>query len=181
MLIGLSGKARVGKDTVAGYLEDHFGFKRVAFADSLKRACREIFHLSERQLYGDMKEVEDPFWHDTPRNILQMVGTECLRRGYEEDVWVRSLERTIQLGGGAEKNWVVTDVRFPNEARAVKSWGGKLVLVDRPDAPTIATNKHASETAMEAWGAWDYRLDNNQDLPQLYANIEIMMKELGGS
>lgn len=176
MIIGLGYKARSGKDTVADYLRVHFGFKHVAFADALKDACRAIFHLNEHQLYGDQKDVEDAYWKDTPRNILQRVGTECLRRGYDTEVWVKSLGHLITRD--LSSNWVISDVRFPNEALAVKGWGGVVVLVDRPNAPEIKTNQHASETSMESWGSWDYLLRNHGDLPELCAKVELMMKDL---
>jgi len=176
MIIGLGYKARSGKDTVAEYLWEHHGFKPTAFAYSLKQACMDIFGLTYDQMYGASKEIEDPYWQDTPRNILQKVGTECLRRGYSEDVWVKSLGKRIEKEKQA--NWIITDIRFSNEAIAVKQWGGILVKVNRPNAPNIATNQHASETSLEAFRGWDYILDNSSDLPQLYANIEIMMREL---
>jgi hypothetical protein len=176
MIVGFGYKARVGKDCAADYLCQHFGFQKTGFSEALKAACRVIFHLSEEQLYGDKKELIDEYWNDTPRNILQVVGTECLRRGYSQDVWVRSLGRKL---AGTNQNWVVVDCRFPNEANAVKSWGGKVARIDRPGAPGITTPKHVSETSMVDYTNWDYVLENPSDLPQFYANIEVMMKSFG--
>ena len=67
MIIGLGFKARSGKDTVADYLIENYGFKRLAFADALKEGCRHIFELNDEQLYGELKEVEDDYWGVTPR------------------------------------------------------------------------------------------------------------------
>lgn len=182
MIIGLGYKARSGKDTAAAYMHEHYGFTVVAFADALKSACREIFGLSQAQLYGDQKEVEDTYWHDTPRNILQKVGTECLRRGYRQDVWIRALGRKILQS--PSNNWVVTDVRFPNEADAVKSWGGKVVVVNRFPVSKrwswfrSARDRHASEVAMDKYRGWDYALDNTSDLPAFYDKVKTMMQHL---
>jgi hypothetical protein len=180
MILGLGFRARSGKDCAGEYLQKHFGFTQAAFADKLKKAAMLIFELSYEQVYGDLKEILDLRWNDTPRNILQKMGTECMRNGYAKDIWVRALEMRIRREG-IDNDWCVTDVRFVEEAHAIKRWGGKLVLVDRPGAPGIATNKHASETSMEAWDSWDYLLRNHGDLPELYANIEIMMKKLRGA
>ena len=79
MILGLGFRARVGKGEVAKRLVEKHGFVEGAFADKLKKACAEIFGLDHSQLYGDNKDKVDPFWRDTPRNILQKVGTECLR------------------------------------------------------------------------------------------------------
>jgi hypothetical protein len=175
MLLGVGFKARSGKDETGKYLQKHFGFTQAAFADKLKKAAMLIFELSYEQVYGDLKDVLDERWNDTPRNILQKMGTECMRNGYAKDVWVRALEMRIRKEG-INNDWCVTDVRFIEEADAIKAWGGVVVLINRPNLPAIATAKHDSETVMEAYTGWDYLLDNSSDLPQLYANIEVMMK-----
>jgi hypothetical protein len=175
IIIGLGFKARNGKGVTAAYLRSKYGFRHGAFADKLKEAAAKIFGLSYDQCYGDLKEVVDPFWNDTPRNILQKMGTECMRNGYRQDIWVKALERTILEGNTTSNKWAIEDVRFPEEAKAIKQWGGLLVRIDRPGAPRIATAQHASETAMESWDQWDYVLDNSGDLPQLYRNIDQMM------
>lgn len=181
MIIGLGFKARTGKGEVASWLVRRHGFIEVAFADALKRACVEIFGLTESQVYGDQKDRPDPFWNDTPRNILQKVGTECLRRGYRDDVWIKALEREIRDPASPETvdaDWVVSDCRFPNECEAIREWGGKLVRIERPDAPSIATGQHASETALERWCGWDYQLINNLTLDDLHAKVDIMLEVL---
>lgn len=178
MIIGLGYKARSGKDTVADYLVEHHGYMRRAFADSLKEACRAIFQLSDEQLYGSLKETVDEFWNTTPRDILQRVGTEALRVGYHPDVWVMSLKKFIQSSNCAD--WIISDVRFPNEAQAIKDLGGIVVRVDRDNRDGISAGyKHPSEISMDKYEAWDKVLDNNGDLPQLYANVEVMIKGLG--
>jgi hypothetical protein len=175
MIIGLGYKARSGKDSVADYLVEHHGYCRRAFADSLKEACRAIFDLSDEQLYGSQKEEVDPFWKTTPRDILQRVGTEAMRVGYDPDIWVMSLKKHIQSSNKA--NWVITDVRFPNEAEAIKEMGGIVVRVDRENRDRISSGyKHPSEISMDKYERWDKALDNNQDLPQLYANVEILLQ-----
>jgi hypothetical protein len=168
MLIGLGHLARVGKDAVGDYLVSYHGFKKTAFAESLKEACRVIFHLDDRHLHGELKEVMHPFWETTPRDILQRVGTEALRRGFDEDVWVKSAHLRIQRA--PTTNWVLTDVRFPNESEAIKSWGGQVFRIDRAERPDlIATNQHASETSMDSYDGWDGVISNVGTLNELYA------------
>jgi hypothetical protein len=176
MIVGLGFRARVGKGEVAKRLVEKHGFVEVAFADALKTACRIIFGLTNAQLYGDDKDCKDAFWDDTPRNILQKVGTECLRRGYRDDVWVKALERVIQR----EPTWdyVISDCRFPNEALAIQRWGGKLVLITRDDAPTIATKAHASETAMADWRSWDHIIQNDCTLGYLHIQTDMVVEDL---
>jgi hypothetical protein len=175
MIIGLGYKARSGKDTIADYLVRVHNFKRIAFADSLKEACRQIFSFTDAQLYGDQKEVVDPYWEVTPRYVLQRVGTECMREGYDKDIWIKSVDNKIK---GSGDNWVITDMRFPNEAEAVKRWGGYLIKVDRPTSgATGGIVAHASEFAMDSFEHWDYVIQNNVNIhAALYSKVEDMLE-----
>lgn len=168
-IIGLGYQARSGKDSVGEYLVQFHNFKQTAFAESLKEACRAIFHLDDRHLYGELKEVVHPFWETTPRDILQRVGTEALRQGFDPEVWVKSCQLRVKRNPTA--SWVITDVRFPNEADAIKSWGGQVFRIDRPVIPEdedIATKLHASETSMINYDRWDGVISNVGTLNDLY-------------
>lgn len=58
-LIGICGRARSGKDTIANILVKEFGFTRVALADPIKRAARDFFDLTWEQCWGDLKDTPD--------------------------------------------------------------------------------------------------------------------------
>jgi hypothetical protein len=179
MIIGLGFQARSGKDTVAQHLHTKKAFVQVAFADALKEGARAIFGLTDEQLYGDLKGEVDGFWDDTPRNILQKMGTECMRRGYRDDLWVKCVERVVKRN--PDLDFVISDVRFPNEAAAVKEWGGVLVRIDRPADSELsdAAKLHASETSMVDFDGWDHVIDNSGGLVDLYTEVEDLMQELG--
>lgn len=107
MIIAFLGKAGVGKDTAADYLVKKYNFTKVAFADPMKRFCREIFEFSDEQLWGpsEMRNAPDeryprgqirtlgdppgPWVTDylSPRYALQTLGTEW-GRGCFKHVWV---------------------------------------------------------------------------------------------
>jgi hypothetical protein len=148
MIIGFNGDAKAGKDTAASTLVHAYGFRRLAFADSLKIAARAIFGLTDAQLWGDKKDELEPFWGMTPRILMQRLGTECLRNGFSEDVWIKSLFKPI--ADQPHEHYVITDVRFENEARTVLEWGGKVYRIIRPGNDTRIG--HASETALDDWG-----------------------------
>jgi len=187
IIIGLGYKAQSGKDTVADRIvKKNPFFKKSAFAGNLKKACQAIFGLSNEQLWGHDKARIDPFWGVAPREIMQRVGTECLRKNFRDDVWVKSLEHDIV--SDYTRNHVITDVRFPNEAQAVKDWGGITVLVERNWLSSNPTGnkldgkalKHDSETAMDAYDGWDYTIDNNGTLEELFDKIEGMLNWVDG-
>jgi len=174
-IIGIGGKARSGKDTVGRFLIKRHGFRQTAFAESLKEACKAIFHLGDEHLYGALKETRHEFWKTTPRDILQRVGTEALRRGFDEQVWIKSVEYRIKKNPNV--SWVITDVRFPNEADVIKQWGGKVYLVTRPGIETaIATNQHASETSLDGYTGWDGVIENSKTIGHLYHTAREVMQ-----
>ncbi len=165
-IIGLGYKARSGKDTVAEVLE-RYGFKRTAFAKSLKEAVKAIFHFTDDHVYGELKEVHNEFWGTTPRDILQRMGTNAMRNNFRNDVWLKSVE--AEMLNDLDRDWVISDVRFPNEANMIQLLGGSVFRVDRPGIKSaIATTSHASETSMDGWGGWDGVIDNSGTLDDLY-------------
>jgi hypothetical protein len=192
MIIGIGYRARTGKDTIATYLDRWHGFLRVSFADSLKRCCQEVFGFSAVQLHGSSKETIDPYWGFSPRWALQTIGTELFREQIDPDIWVKSVLRRIERA--PEQNWVISDVRFPNEAEAIQAMGGFVVRVDRagvmtPRVPRALvgnmsflpenwrTKEHESEVAMRNWNKWDQVIDNNGTILQLYPQIEAMVED----
>ena len=176
MIIGLGYKARSGKDTVAGILQTYCGFQPVAFADSLKLACKEVFGFTYDQLHGALKDSEDPYWSQvtgqglSPRKILQLVGTEAFRKIIHPDIWIYSLKKRVEEL--KNPNIVITDMRFFNEVEAVKKWGGYAIKIDRPGLPLV--NQHVSEIELDAYYKWDYVLENDST----YDHLEIKVKEL---
>ena len=74
-IIGIAGKKGHGKDTVGNFLISFRGYKKLSFAEPIKKACQEIFMFTEDQLNGNDKENIDPYWNVTPRQVLQYVGT----------------------------------------------------------------------------------------------------------
>jgi hypothetical protein len=150
MLIGLVGKARSGKDTVANHLAKTHGFRRVAFADKLKEVCMELLDLSQDQCYGDLKEVEDPRYGKTPRWILQYIGTDVFRQ-IRPNIWVDLVVDRYETLIHGFHGLAVSDVRFPNEVEAIKLKGGFIWKTERTDhgGASGGIEGHASETSLD--------------------------------
>lgn len=181
-LIALGHKRRVGKDAAADYLERQHGYTRIGFATALKNAAREIYGFSDDQLYGAAKLEMDSDWGDTPAHILQLLGTECLRKGHRDDVWIRALRR--KLRAQPQQHFVIVDCRYPNEAAAVREWGGKLVKVIRPALGLVNDGRdsaHPSETALDDWMDWDTILVNGGTIEDLHKEVETWLSGLCGS
>jgi len=147
MIIGLSGYARSGKDTVAELLVLNYGFKRMAFADGIRQALlalNPILHDGHRlneivTMYG----WEVAKGKDEVRRLLQVMGTEVGRKLINEDVWVWRLFNQINT----DERIVIPDVRFPNEAKMIEQQGGDVWRINRHNHGAV--NNHVSERAMD--------------------------------
>lgn len=184
-VIGLSGYARSGKDAVGSVLSDLYGYQRLSFADNLRHALyrlnplvavgvdevRSLRDLVDSLGWERIKNVSDPEYG--PRPLLQRLGTEVGRQMFGENFWVEQTMKTIT--SQPDEHFVITDVRFPNEGRAVLDQGGFVVRVERPGIE--ATNGHASETAMDDW-KFDYVIENNAGLVDLQARVMEMLGDL---
>lgn len=113
----------------------------------------------------------------TPRLLLQLGGTEAGREVFGQCIWVEALFR--QINNSEQKFWVIPDVRFPNEAKAILD-NGFLYRIDRDLAGASGgTTKHASEVSMDNWTEWSSIIDNNGTFPELYAQVDRLVKENG--
>ena len=145
MIIGICGLIGSGKGTVADYLIDQHSFQKISFADKLKDAVAEMFDWPRSMLEGvtpqsrDWRERPDQFWSQelgrdiTPRYVLQVFGTECMRQGFYDGIWVSLVKKKIQEN--PHISWVIPDTRFPNEVDMIKSIGGQVWCVQRGDQP----------------------------------------------
>jgi len=184
-VIGLIGKKRSGKDTFAQVLVDEFGYRRVAFADPLRAVAlaADPYVRIEADEFGPVgftggaafsqqthcrlsTLVEFVGWERAKeardvRRFLQRLGSEGIR-SIAPTFWVDTALRTI---ADTDDPVVVTDVRFPNEANALRALGGTLVRIVRPGTDTA--DAHASETALDGY-AEDYRVNNAADVATLH-------------
>ena len=176
--IGLIGKARSGKDTIADYLNSQYEIIKAPFADNLKRRAKNDFDLTYEQLWGNEKEIIDERYNKTPRQILQIMGTDWFR-SIDSNFWIKENYRYINTIHSANINGIsITDVRFQNEADFVQEIGGYLIKVERTDRDKISNEIHASETELESIKS-DLVISNNGTLEELYAKVDIALIKLG--
>lgn len=183
-ILGLGVTAQVGKDTAADYIEANYpGAKRVAFADKVKQVAMMLFGLSWEQCYGevDIKEAVDPRWSITPREIMQGIG-EKMREIYP-DIWVDTVFYTTipELQEQGFDKFVVSDVRYPNEADKIQEHVGEVVKVQRKVGGVSVGANHSSETAMLDYDEDKYFaiVNNDGTLEDFFASIDILAEELG--
>jgi hypothetical protein len=179
MIIGLSGYAQTGKDTVAEHLTKHYGYKRVAFADPIRQALYKLdpkIRIDEMVGASLANAVDHMGWEEVKRlssdarELLQRLGTEVGREMFGQDFWVDQAFR----GVSRFNDIVITDVRFPNEYRAIKARDGIIIRIIKPG--TAAVNYHASETALDNH-SFDGTIVNDGSREDLYKKIDEIIKE----
>lgn len=181
MIIGLSGYAQTGKDTVAEHLISKYNYKRVAFADPIREALYRLDPILTDfpGLSGVSLAwiVDKGGWESLKQNsqearrLLQRFGTEVGRDMFGPDFWVNQGMSNVSK---FDKK-VFTDVRFPNEYRAIKAREGIILRIIKPG--TGAVNPHASETALDNF-SFDATIINDGSKQDLYNKIDKVIKEL---
>lgn len=169
MIIGISGFARSGKDTVAETLVKECGYERVAFADAIRDI---LYAMNPRINTTDLVSLVDEYGWDIAkakeevRALLQSLGYAA-RQKIGEGVWIEAALSNLD----PEKNYVIADVRFTNEAETIRMLGGEIWRVERPEV--VAVNSHISEVDMSGY-IFDEVLQNDGTLEQL----EFLVKQL---
>ncbi len=171
-LIGLAGHARVGKDTVAHHLANHLQLISYAFAEPLKQALAYMFHLTTAQLEGSEKEEPLRWLGKSPRELMQLLGTEWGRDLIHPQIWLLLAELNLQRRAEIDqhmKGVVIRDVRFDNEADWVRSKGGVIFHISRRGMRPA--NGHTSESGVRHYTG-DYVIENNGTLDELYDQVD---------
>lgn len=205
-IIGIAGWIGSGKDTVADYLVNTRGFKRVSWAGTLKDAVAAVFHWDRELLEGKTKEARewreqvDTWWakrlgipHLTPRWTLQQWGTEVCRTNFHNDIWIASVECALR---SSADDVVISDCRFPNEFKSVKQMGGSSWWVHRGPMPEwynvgyqAAVHNNAEcvrqmndiyriHSSEWSWigTEFDSQIENNGTLDELFAKVDALVR-----
>ena len=191
MIVGVCGLIGSGKDTIASYLIEEHGYQKISFADKLKDSVAELFDWDREMLEGqtddsrEWREQPDKFWTQetgrtiTPRLVLQEFGTECMRNGFFDGIWVSSTKRI--LINNPHKNFVIPDVRFPNEALMLQKVGGQVWRVRRGTDPVwfrmyqdIGVEPKDIHPSEWAWANTNFTtiFDNNSTIEDLKNQVQ---------
>ena len=193
VIVGIAGAIGAGKTTFAQRLVEAHSFVRVGFGDALKeevaRTLRRTIKAHLRATRPDIRTRDDlggidetrwdqyihsALWEsrdEFARSLLQEWGTE-LRRAEDPDYWVRAWEHRVV----ALPRVVNDNVRFVNEADAIRRLGGFLIKVTRP--AWLPQGTHVSESALADWTDYDFTILNDGDLADLVAESDRVAKAI---
>jgi hypothetical protein len=181
MIIGLSGRAGSGKDTVADRLVTMHGFKAISIAKPLKDAASILFDINRDAMDDrELKETIDPRYGVSPRTILQNMGTEYIRNQFGGDFLIKRALSDAKKFTDDHQNVVITDVRFGNEAQGIMDTGHPDTHIWSINADkriiggsclTGDSAKHVSEKPLDTMIPLT-EIDNNGTLHDLYRKID---------
>jgi dephospho-CoA kinase len=155
-IIGITGNKGSGKSTVAKILCE-LGWYELSFAQPLKEGLQKIFNLTDEQIYGNEKEIIDSYWNVTPRELLQVIGTDLLREQLplllpqikDSTLWIQCLDKKLQElkyhNKGTYKGIVISDVRFIDEIQYIRHQNGHIWHVINDDYNLNELSQHSSE------------------------------------
>ena len=173
MIIGIAGYKGSGKDTAGSVLIEKYGFEKISFAAPMKDLVSNMFNIDRNILEGSDPELrklrEDPkygVYNMSGRKLLQEIGTG-LRNIVSEDIWVdMALKNCID-----DENYVITDVRFKNEVKAIHAKGGFVVGIKRPG---FVGDGHPSEHDLDDV-ALPYIINNDETIDILKYKMDLLV------
>lgn len=184
--IALCGFSGSGKDTIANIFVSKYCFNKLSFGSAIKDVLSSIFGWDRKMLEGVTqedrikREIPDLWWSQelgisnfSPRMAMQKIGTDLFRDKFNENIWIKVVERKLM----DYENIVITDCRFPNEIKMLKSNGFLVINVERikPNWFDSYTHGNYSEEANklhESEKSWirekfDYTIINTSSIEQL--------------
>jgi hypothetical protein len=147
-IIGICGRRRCGKDTLANYLMSEHGYTNRKIADDLKKIVKILFGFTDSQLETDEKDMVDASWGITPRKSMQFIGTEVMQFKIQDILptigrkfWIDAfIKKYVNL----EDRIVISDLRFLHEYEELKKHNVFVIRIERP-MHQGEPDEHASE------------------------------------
>lgn len=189
--IGLAGKSGSGKDLIADYIGEHYGFKKIAVADAIRDEVdgylrERLFmapavHNTKKHSYDDapnynlvLEAFSKAVWAKPTspemRVLLQWWGTEY-RRSIDPDYWIKRLAEKLDN----DDLIVVSDIRTPDEMKLIQSVGGEVWFVERPDIDSVGIAGHYTEVALEG-ATFDIAILNDSTIEDLKTKIDYFLR-----
>lgn len=184
MIIGIMGKKRSGKDTLAQMLVEDWDFKQFSFAEPMREFARDVFGWDDDWIENHKEDI-DPYWGISYRQFMQHLGSDYFqyilgntfpkfREVTGRGVWVKRFVKHAEKHPST--NFVISDVRFIHEAEEIMKAGGYLFRVVR-DSAVVNQDMHMSEIEADSIEA-DYIIQNNRSLPELWMELSCVVDEI---
>lgn len=193
-IIGLTGNKKTGKNTVSNFLVESHGYIKIAFADFIKNALKELFDWDDESFNQKNKELVDTYWNVSPKKMCQEIGTEFLRiqckdlisldfnlpngTPYQGTFHIKRVNKEIikLLNINPNINIIFSDIQFQDELDYIKKLGGKIIRLNRNSTKKNEFNNHISEKNIQDLKNIDYDLNNNETIFLLFKRINFTVE-----
>ena len=171
----ISGKARNGKNTIANYIEEYYEKKGMKV---LQQAYAKYIRMFTKEL-SDWDGSEE----NKPRTLMQQIGTDVIRKKLgKEDFFVKRMVEDIDIYKEFVDVVIINDVRFPIEIDYLKEYYKEAIVINvkrinYESELTGAQQTHLSETALDNYDNYDYKLINDT-LEQLQLDVNNILDNL---
>jgi hypothetical protein len=169
-LVGLAGYARAGKDTLADYLVAQKGFVKVSFAENLREFARAVDPFLSKDIKESYAELISSLGYEEAKKLPQVrlflinIG-ESMRNIIDPKIWIK----TISLSA---PKIVVSDVRYPNEAKFLQKLGGVVIKIVRKDNQPAHETERISVENLEC----DHMIFNDSTIEAMTSTLDVLLK-----
>jgi len=169
-IIGLMGRSRVGKDTVANMIcKLHPEYKIVRLSTPVKQAVCELYGYSLEELESNTKEEIDPRWGKTPRELLQSL-TDYMMKYMGDTFFTQKLYQTYKTNDFI----IIPDIRYEHDILEIQKRNGIIIKIERPNN----SYRHAFESHIDFLKG-TYRIVNDGSLTHLEEKVNQTLKNTG--
>lgn len=158
-IIGIIGRSRSGKDTVANIIQKEckHSYKIVRLSAPIKEAAIALFDFNNDQIEGALKEIVDPRWGVSPRQVFQKLTQEMMK-------YLGTDHFTRLLYSKYDANIIIPDIRYVHDIHEIHRRGGKIIYVSRKDLPV----RHECENCLEEYAKFaDFTVANDGTIEEL--------------
>ncbi len=192
MIIALTGKKGCGKDTVANYLGEKYGFVNYGFADPIKEVGKIVFGFNDEQLEGCLKDTMDNFWGISPREFFQNFGTgiaqfefpkyfpNMYRNNDKRVIWVKVFEIWYlkKINENPDLKVVISDLRFIHEYEYLKKMDTYFIRIKSDKYGSKKFTEHISEKELDFLedNELNYVIENNGSKEELFDLVDSIIR-----
>lgn len=171
----ITGKARSGKDTIAGDIQEYYEKK--------SQKCISLAYATPIKEYAKKIVAWDGKDETKPRDFLQYLGTELIRKKIDPDFFTRRMKEDILIYSEYYDVIIISDARFIDEIEMIKNNFDKVVIikVEKPNLISNLTEKqqqHASEISLDHYNKYDYVIINDNTLEELKEKVYNILDEV---
>jgi len=162
-IIGLLGRSRRGKDTIADYIINKYPvYKNIKLARPIKDAAKSLYNFTDEQLEGGQKEIIDKRWNISPRDAMVFITTSFMNKMGSDFFSRRLFDNLLPTD-----KVIISDVRYDNDIIEIKQRNGIIIKVLRDIEPYHSWESHIDQRTLHI----DYTIENNGSIDDLYAQI----------